>query len=394
MATVALSGGALSLGAARRPAAALRGARGARGVAAARRAPTTCAALRQLGDSDLHVSEICLGTMTWGKQNTEAEAHEQMTYAFANGVNFMDTAEMYPVPTEAETQGKTDLYIGTWLKQQKREDVILASKVCGRSDRITWIRGEGETPSVTKQQVLWSVEQSLARLQTDYIDLLQIHWPDRYVPLFGASAYDYDNEIDAVSFEEQLEAMDTLITQGKIRAFGLSNETSYGVMQFCQKAREMGVARPVSIQNSYSLLVRTPFETDLAEVCSPRNEHVGLLAYSPLAGGSLSGKYIEKTPEGARFTLFPGYMERYNKSLAKEAVAEYVKVAEKHGLTSSELALLFCKDRQFVASTIIGATSMPQLKENMGAFDKEFTAEMLEDITKVYKKYRDPSTSV
>lgn len=349
---------------------------------------------RRLGNSDLVVPEICLGTMTWGKQNTETEAHEQLSYALDQGINFLDTAEMYPVPTEAETQGLTDKYIGTWLKDQKRDDLILASKVCGRSDRITWIREEGATPTVTAEQIMWSVEQSLARLQTDYIDLLQIHWPDRYVPLFGAAAYDESLEIDSVPFEEQLQAMDTLLKQGKIRAFGLSNETSFGVMSFCQKADQMGVARPVSIQNSYSLLVRTPFETDLAEVCSPRNADVGLLAYSPLAGGSLSGKYVETTPEGARFTLFPGYMERFNKSLAKEAVAEYVRVAAAHGLTPSELALVFCKDRQFVKSTIIGATSLAQLKENIGAFDKELTPAMMDDIAAVYKKYRDPATSM
>jgi aryl-alcohol dehydrogenase-like predicted oxidoreductase len=233
---------------------------------------------------------------------------------------------MYPVPVEAATQGKTDLYIGTWLKQQKREQVVLASKVCGRSDKVTWVRAGSATPVVNRANIMESVEKSLQRLGTDHIDLLQIHWPDRYVPLFGAAAYDVANEYDAVSFEEQLEAMQELITQGKIRAFGLSNETSFGVMSFCQLAEKHSLPKPVSIQNSYSLLSRTNFETDLAEVCSPRHTNVGLLAYSPLAGGSLSGKYVDGTPEGARFTLFPGYMDRFNKSLAKDAVAEYVAV--------------------------------------------------------------------
>jgi len=349
--------------------------------------------IRKLGDSDLMVSEICLGTMTWGEQNTEADAHEQMSYAFANGVNFMDTAELYPVPTKAESQGKTDQYIGTWLKNQKREDVILASKVCGRSDRLTWFRDEG-TPIVDRKNIMEGVEKNLVRLQTDYIDLLQIHWPDRYVPLFGAAAYDYSNEYDATPFEEQLEAMSELIKQGKVRSFGLSNESSFGVMSFCQKAEQMGLPKPVSIQNSYSLLVRTLFETDLVEVCSPRNMNVGLLAYSPLAGGSLSGKYVDKTPEGARFSLFPGYMERFNKSLAKDAVAEYVEVAKKHELTPTQLALAFVKSRQFVTSTIIGATTMDQLKENMDAFSIDLSEEALADIQTLFKKYRDPATSV
>eukprot|EP00238_Polyblepharides_amylifera_P007840 CAMPEP_0196575914 /NCGR_PEP_ID=MMETSP1081-20130531/5299_1 /TAXON_ID=36882 /ORGANISM="Pyramimonas amylifera, Strain CCMP720" /LENGTH=331 /DNA_ID=CAMNT_0041894371 /DNA_START=238 /DNA_END=1233 /DNA_ORIENTATION=- len=331
--------------------------------------------------------------MTWGKQNTEVEAHEQLNYAFDNGVNFLDTAEMYPVPLEAGTQGTTDRYIGSWLKTRKRDEVILATKVCGRSDRINWVREGGALPKVDRANIMESVEQSLLRLGTDHIDLLQIHWPDRYVSLFGASSYSVEEEYDYVTFEEQLRAMDELIKQGKIRHFGLSNETSFGVTSFCNMAQQLSLPKPVSIQNSYSLLVRTNFETDLAETCSPRHNNVGLLPYSPLAGGSLTGKYINSTPEGARFNLFPGYMERFNKSLAKEAVSEYAKVAEKHGLTPSTLALAFVKSRWFVTSTIIGATKMDQLKENMEAFSVELSEEVLADVNAVFKKFRDPATS-
>lgn len=350
--------------------------------------------MRQLGDSDLIVSDICLGTMTWGKQNTEQEAHAQLSYAFDSGINFLDTAEMYPVPVEAATQGTTDRYISTWLKNQKREDVILATKVCGRSDRVTWVREGDESPKVDRKNIMYSVEKSLMRLNTDYIDLLQIHWPDRYVPLFGAAAYDASNEYDAEPFEAQLEAFDELIQQGKVRHLGVSNETSYGVSEFCYAAeRNPKLPKIVSIQNSYSLIVRSAFETDLAEVCSPSHKNVGLLAYSPLAGGALSGKYLNNTPEGARFTLFPGYMDRFNKSQAVDAVKEYTKIAEKYGMTPSEMALVFCKSRWFVTSTIIGATSLDQLKENIDAFDLEMSDEMLEDINQLYKKYRDPATS-
>lgn len=346
-----------------------------------------------LGDSGLEVSECCLGTMTWGKQNTEAEAHQQLSYALDRGVNFLDAAEMYPVPTEAETQGRTEEYIGSWLKGQPRDKVVVASKVCGASEQITWVRDSGSGTRVDRAQIREAVEKSLTRLQTDYIDLLQIHWPDRYVPLFGGAAYDAALERDAVPFEEQLEAMQELVAEGKVRAIGVSNETSYGVMQFCQAAADRNLPKIASIQNSYSLLVRTPIETNLSEVLSPRNLNVGLLAYSPLAGGALTGKYLHATPEGSRFTLFPGYMERFQKSDTMSAVAEYVEVANKYGLTPSQLAIAFCQSRWFVTSSIIGATSMDQLRENMDAFDVELSEECLADIDRVYKRWRDPTTS-
>ncbi|CAL5225561.1 g8398 [Coccomyxa viridis] len=345
----------------------------------------------QLGDSDLQVSQCCLGTMTWGVQNTEGDAHKQLSYALQDmGLNFMDTAEIYPVPPSAETQGKTDQYISTWLKQQKREDTVLATKVAGFGNK--YLRKNGEQTRVTAQQVEESVNGSLSRLGTDYIDLLQVHWPDRYVPLFGAGAYDIANEREDIPFEEQLQALDKVVKSGKVRHIGVSNETSYGVMRLVQLAEQHGLPKIVSIQNSYSLLVRTAYETDLAEVCAPRQANVGLLAYSPLAGGALSGKYTDKAPEGARFTIFPGYMERYTKSLAKQAVAEYAAVAKKHGVTPTELALAWCKQKWQVTSTIIGATSMEQLKENLGAFEIELSEDAVNDIERVYKRFRDPTT--
>eukprot|EP00200_Dunaliella_tertiolecta_P004745 CAMPEP_0202356994 /NCGR_PEP_ID=MMETSP1126-20121109/11211_1 /ASSEMBLY_ACC=CAM_ASM_000457 /TAXON_ID=3047 /ORGANISM="Dunaliella tertiolecta, Strain CCMP1320" /LENGTH=331 /DNA_ID=CAMNT_0048949811 /DNA_START=121 /DNA_END=1116 /DNA_ORIENTATION=+ len=329
--------------------------------------------------------------MTWGKQNTEAEAHQQLSYAFDDmGINFMDTAEMYPVPTEAETQGRTDRYIGSWMKGRKREDIVLATKVSGYSTRTTWVRDPQRPVRVTPEQIQESVDRSLSRLGTDYIDLLQIHWPDRYVPLFGAPPYDIKNEREGdVPFEEQLQGIENVIKQGKVRYFGVSNETSYGVSEFCHLAKANGLPKPVSIQNSYSLLARSQFETDLAETC--RRHNVGLLSYSPLAGGALTGKYNRNPSEKARFNLFPGYMERYKTSMVKEAVIEYEKVAAKHGLTPSELALCWCQSRWFMASTIIGATTMEQLKENINAFDKDLSEECLADIAAVYKRFRDPT---
>ena len=356
--------------------------------------------LRRLGDSDLMVSEICLGSMTWGKQNTEREAHDQLNFAIGeSGVNFIDTAEMYPVPTEPETQGRTDKYIGSWLRTSsvRREDVVLATKVSGRSERITWLpRENNETPRVKRKHIMESVEHSLSRLGTDYIDLLQIHWPDRYVPLFGGKSYDACNiRPDDVPFEEQLEAFHDLIRQGKVRHMGVSNETSWGVCEFARLSAVAGMPKLVSIQNSYSLLVRGGFETDLAEVCSPNNANVGLLAYSPLAGGALTGKYLNagpNGPKGARFTMFPGYMERFNRSLTKEAVAGYVAVAKDYGMSPTELALAFVRSRWFVTSTIIGATSMEQLVENIDAFNCEISPECLAEIEEVYKHFKDPTT--
>ena len=346
------------------------------------------------------VSKVCLGTMTWGQQNTKEEGMEQLDYAFANSINFLDTAEMYPVPTKAETQGRTDETIGTWLSQKgkDRSQVIIATKVAGASDFITWLPGRGGKGSrVTSKDITVSVDESLKRLKTDYIDLIQIHWPDRYVPIFGADGYDLSKERDYESFENQLLAFEALRKAGKIRYIGLSNETPFGVLKFQEARKKLGLndLKIVSIQNSYSMIVRADFESSLVEVCSPRHENIGLLAYSPLAGGILTGKYMrEDCPKTSRLNLFTGYMERYKNSYCAAAVKAYAGVAQKHGLTLTQLALGFCYNQPHVASSIIGATTMDQLKENLAAYEMRHRVadkSVLADIAVVYAQYRDPS---
>ncbi|XP_028780698.1 uncharacterized protein LOC114736984 [Neltuma alba] len=354
---------------------------------------------RKLGDSDLNISEITLGTMTFGEQNTEKEAHDMLSYAFEHGINALDTAEIYPVPPKQETQGRTDLYIGSWMKSQSRDKIILATKVSGYSERTTYLRDNAKVVRVDASNIRESVEKSLKRLGTDYIDLLQIHWPDRHVGLFGSS-YDPSKWRPSVPFVEQLQAFQELINEGKVRYIGVSNETSYGVMEFVHAAKVEGLPKIVSIQNSYSLLVRCNFEVDLVEVCHPKNCNIGLLAYSPLGGGSLTGKYIDINSEAARkgrFNLFPGYMERYNKSASQEAAMKYLELAEKHGLTPVQLALGFVRDRVFVTSSIIGATSVDQLKEDIDAFtetERPLPPEVMADIENVFRRYRDPTTNL
>ncbi|KAL1330236.1 hypothetical protein HN51_047399 [Arachis hypogaea] len=352
---------------------------------------------RKLGDSDLNISEITLGTMTFGEQNTEKESHGILSYAFENGINALDTAEAYPIPMKKETQGRTDLYIASWLKSQSRDKIILATKVCGYSERSSYLRDNAKVLRVDAANIKESVEKSLKRLGTDYIDLLQIHWPDRYVPLFGAYSYDPSQWRPSVPFVEQLQAFQELINEGKVRYIGVSNETSYGVMEFVHAAKVEGLPKIVSIQNSYSLLARLRFEIDLVEVCHPNNCNIGLLSYSPLGGGSLTGKYIDINSEAAkkgRLNLFPGYMERYNKSIAREATVQYLELAKRHALTPVELALGFVRDRPFMTSSIIGATSLDQLKEDIDAFTKTerpLPAEVMADIEDIFKRYKDPS---
>ncbi|GAV73799.1 Aldo_ket_red domain-containing protein [Cephalotus follicularis] len=306
-----------------------------------------------------------------------------------------------------ETQGKTDLYIASWLKSQPRNKVIVATKVCGYSERSSYLRDNANVLRVDAVNIKESVEKSLKRLNTDYIDLLQIHWPDRYVALFGEFSYDPSKWRKSVPFVEQLQAFQELIDdgkafqelidEGKVRYIGVSNETSYGVMEFVHAAKVEGLPKIVSIQNSYSLLVRCKFEVDLVEVCHPNNCNIGLLAYSPLGGGSLSGKYLDINSEAAkkgRLNLFPGYMERYNRSIAKEATIQYIELAKKHGLTPVQLALGFARDRPFMTSSIVGATSVDQLKEDIGAFlttERPLPPEVMADIESVFKKYKDPA---
>ncbi|XP_068664723.1 uncharacterized protein [Aristolochia californica] len=352
---------------------------------------------RKLGDSELNISEITLGTMTFGEQNTEKEAHEILSYAFDHGINILDSAEAYPIPMKKETQGRTDLYISSWLKSQSRDKVILATKVCGYSERTAYIRKDAKVLRVDAVNIKESVEESLKRLSTDYIDLLQIHWPDRYVALFGEFTYDSSKWRPSVPFVEQLKALQELIDEGKVRYIGVSNETSYGVMEFVHAAKVEGLPKIVSIQNIYSLLARCKFEVDLVEVCHPNNCNIGLLAYSPLGGGSLTGKYLDINSEAAkkgRLNLFPGYMERYNKSVAREATELYIELAKKHGLSPVELALGFARDRPFMTSSIVGATSVEQLKEDINAFLKTprpLPAEVMAGIEDIFKRYKDPA---
>ena len=341
---------------------------------------------RTLPGTDMNVSKVCLGTMTWGQQNTEAEAHEQLGYAIAQGINFIDTAEMYPVPPNAETQGRTEKYVGTWLVKQKRDRLYVATKVAGPGRR-DWIRG-GRT-DLTKDVIGEAVDTSLARLQTDYIDLYQIHWPQRNVPMFGSTEFDPSKEKSGPSIHEQVKGMSAMIKAGKIRHYGLSNETAWGVCQFRNAAKELGVPGPVTIQNSYSLLSRN-VDNDLAETLF--REQMTLLAYSPLAAGILTGKYLGGAqPAGARFTLFDSLGIRFRKPVVPEAVEAYGKLAKQRGITLVQLALGYVASRWFLGSSIIGATSMAQLKEDVAGAQFTLDAETLEEIRKIQLRYPNPA---
>lgn len=342
----------------------------------------------RLSDSTLEVTDFCLGTMTWGRQNTESEAHAQIEWALANGINFIDTAEMYPVPPEQKTQGSTETIIGAWLGKNKgrRSEFVLASKIAGPGRR-EWIRN-GET-HITKKTIPWAIEDSLKRLQTDTIDLYQIHWPERYVPGFGAWQYDPSKERDATAFLEQIEGMAAAIKAGKIRAYGLSNETAYGLCEFVRVARANNLPAPVSVQNGYNLLTRM-FDGDPAE--ASRHLNVPLLAYSPLAMGQLTGKYLGGArPAEARMVKLAPFGERYMRARALAAVEEYARVANKHAVPLAAMALAFVRRRFFTASTIVGATSVPQLEESLKHFDFELSAEVTADIEAVNQVYASPS---
>lgn len=339
---------------------------------------------RQLPNSTLHVSELCLGTMTYGEQNSATDAHQQLDYAQAQGINFIDTAEMYPVPPRADTQGRTEEYIGQWLQHQARDKLIIATKVTGPARGFSWIRGG---PRIAREHIEQAVDASLKRLRTDYLDLYQIHWPDRNVPMFGQSAFDPASERDTTSIAEQLVVFADLIRAGKIRYLGLSNETPWGVCQFVQHSAQAGLPRVITIQNAYNLLNRV-FEYGLAETC--HREKVGLLAYSPLAFGALSGKYQAPNASG-RLTLFPGFGQRYHKPNVPEAVAAYCKLARRLNLSPTALALAFVRSRNFVASTIIGATSIEQLKENIDSVALNLSRDAQHEIDAIHARYSNPA---
>ncbi|WP_046078421.1 NADP(H)-dependent aldo-keto reductase [Halomonas sp. HG01] len=339
---------------------------------------------RPLGRTGLDVSRLCLGTMTFGEQNSEAEAHEQLDRAVAFGVNFIDTAEMYPVPPRAETQGLTESYVGSWLKARgARDDVIIATKAAGPG--LDHIRGG---PRLTRGHLHQAIDTSLARLQTDYVDLYQLHWPDRRANFFGRLGYEHDAEEDATSLEESLSALQELVQAGKIRAVGLSNETPWGVMHALQLAERQDLPRVASVQNPYSLLNRS-FEVGLAEIA--HREDVGLLAYSPLAFGKLSGKYLDGArPEGARLTLFERF-QRYNSPQAEEATRAYVEIARQHGLDPTQMALAYVNSRSFLTSNIIGATTMAQLESNLESESLRLDDEVLAAIEAVHQRHPNPS---
>ena len=339
---------------------------------------------KKLGNTDLNVSTICLGTMTWGEQNTQNEAFEQMDYSLDNGVNFWDTAELYAVPPKAETYGHTESIIGNWFeKTKKRKDVILASKVGGPSRK--YMRN-GEN-SFTGKNLEDALHGSLKRLKTDYIDLYQLHWPERNVNNFGRLGYEH-KENDWNKFEDVLENLKKFIEEGKIRYVGLSNETPWGVMNYLQLAKDKDLPRMMSIQNPYSLLNRS-YEVGLAEVSI--RENIGCLSYSPLASGYLTGKYRNKQfPKGSRMERDFDFWTRYRKPNTSEAVEEYYKISQKFDLDMSQMSIKFCEVQDFMTSVIIGATTMEQLKTNVESVKVNLDSEVIKEINNVQKKYPNP----
>ena len=339
---------------------------------------------KKLGNTELNVSTICLGTMTWGEQNTQNEAFEQMDYSLDNGVNFWDTAELYAVPPKAETYGHTETIIGNWFeKTKKRKDVILASKVGGPSRK--YMRN-GEN-SFTGKNLENALHGSLKRLKTDYIDLYQLHWPERNVNNFGRLGYEH-KENDWNKFEDVLENLKKFIEEGKIRYVGLSNETPWGVMNYLQLSKDKDLPRMMSIQNPYSLLNRS-YEVGLAEVSI--RENIGCLSYSPLASGYLTGKYRNKKfPKGSRMERDFDFWTRYRKPNMEEAVEEYYKISQKFDLDMSQMSIKFCEVQDFMTSVIIGATTMEQLKTNVESVKVNLDSEVIKEINNVQKKYPNP----
>ncbi len=340
---------------------------------------------RDIPHTDLNVSLIGLGTMTWGEQNTEAEGHEQMDYALDAGINLFDVAEMYPVPPRPETCNETERIIGTWFKATgNRDKVILATKVAGPGSHVQHIRNGG---GLNRENIESALEGSLQRLQTDYVDLYQLHWPDRIVPIFGGRDYSHPTQDDSIPLEETLSVLADLQKAGKIRHIGISNETPWGTMKYLQLAESKGLPRMVTIQNSYSLINRC-FDGGLSEICY--REGIRLLAYSPLAFGKLSGKYLNGAkPQGARVTLWERF-SRYNGPNSDAAITEYVRIANEAGIDPAQMALAWINGRDHVASNLIGATSMVQLKSNIGSVDIDLPGEVRKAIDTVHHRYPNP----
>ena len=342
---------------------------------------------RKLGNTDLKVSTICLGTMTWGEQNNQKEAFEQMDYAVSQGINFFDTAEMYAVPSTEKTFGKTETIIGNWFKERNnRKKVILATKISGPG--LSWIRGGGL--QYTKENISSALLESLERLQTDYIDLYQLHWPERNTNYFGKLGYKHKTEErEWNDFESILRTLKQFVDEGKIRYIGLSNESAWGLSKFLELSKSQDLPRVMSVQNPYNLLNRT-YEVGLAEISI--REQSGLLAYSPLASGVLSGKYRNnQKPKGSRLQLFGDYFPRYARKSSNLAVEEYFKVAKKHKISLAQLSLAFVNQQSFVTSNIIGATTMKQLKENIGSTNIKLSSEIIDEINSVHKNNSNPA---
>jgi aryl-alcohol dehydrogenase-like predicted oxidoreductase len=341
---------------------------------------------RKLGNTDIDVSLICLGTMTWGTQNTEKDAFEQMDYAVSQGINFFDTAEIYSVPPTSDSYGKTEVMIGNWFEKKKNRDkIILASKVAGPG--CDWIRGGGN--NFDEKKIGEAIDGSLKRLKTDYIDLYQLHWPERSTNFFGRRDYLFNNkEGNWNSFESILEALEKYIKSGKIRHIGMSNETPYGLSRYLEISKNKGAPRMMSVQNPYNLVNRT-YEIGMSEISI--REKCGLLVYYPLAAGGLSGKYRNgKIPKDSRMALFKGW-ERHLNPLAMNAYDKYFKLAKDFNLTMVQLAQSFVNSRPFVTSNIIGATTMDQLKENVESIKIEFTDEMMERVNEIHNNNPNPS---
>ncbi len=342
---------------------------------------------RRLGRTDIEVSVICLGSMTWGSQNTEAEAHRQLDAAVEAGVNFIDTAELYAFPASADTHGLSERYIGSWLKRRRnRRRIVLATKVVGRGAWFSHIR-DGST-ALDRKNIEQALHASLQRLQTDSIDLYQLHWPDRKTNFFSKLGYEHDADDDPTPIAETLEVLDQLVNAGKIRHIGLSNETPWGIMTFLRLAGVSGLARVVSVQNPYNLLTRV-FEIGHAEIA--HREDVGLLAYSPLGFGVLTGKYLYGArPAGARLTRHAEY-QRYCNPKAVRCTEAYVKLARTHGLEPAQMALAYVHSRPFLTSTIIAATNMEQLHSNLASIDLELPAEVLHGIEAIHADTPNPA---
>jgi aryl-alcohol dehydrogenase-like predicted oxidoreductase len=346
-----------------------------------------------LGNTEIKVSKVCLGTMTFGDQNTQEDANNQLDYALSQGINFIDTAEMYPVPPKAETFTRTETMIGHWLKTQQRDQLVLGSKVAGRNRGMQWIRNGDD--SLTRANIRAAVHDSLTRLQTDYLDVYQIHWPERNVPLFGQYQFDPVLERDAeghaknwVSIHTQLETMAELIQEGKVRAIGVSNEQPWGLMEFVRLANQYQLPRVATVQNCYNLMNRVA-EFGVSEILY--RENISLLAYSPLAFGHLSGKYVDNPNDKGRVTQFLGYAQRYKKPGVPEACKRYAELARAHGFSPAQLALSFVYHRWFVSSTIIGATNMNQLAENVSSYFIKLSDEVLAEIEKIHLTVMNPA---